>query len=109
MTTSIGLKGFIDVAVPGSPGPLRKVRLGTFIGRGSGPGDTGFIDAPFMRLNNPPAAVIDLNFGRVVTGSFGGTVTGGISQIDTGGLGADGTMSGHTMLAIICDTGTAGL
>jgi hypothetical protein len=109
MTTSIGRKGFIDVAVAGAPSPLRKVRLGTFIGRGSGPGDTGFIDAPYFRANEPPTAVIDLHFGRVVTASFGGVVAGGISQIDTGGLGADGTMSGHTMLAIICDTGAAGL
>jgi hypothetical protein len=108
MAIKIGPKGWIEIITTGV-GPQRKLKLGTFFGRGAAVGDTGFCDAPFFRATEPPIAIIDMNRGRNVTTSFGGVVTGGISQVDTGGLGADGTMSGHTMLAIIGDTGTAGL
>ncbi len=104
MTTSIGLKGYIEVVTP-ALGAQRKFKLGVFTGRS----DTGFCVAPFFRATEPPIAIIDMNRGRVVTSSFSGVVTGGISQSDTGGLGNDGSMSGHSMLAIIGDTGAAGL
>ena len=104
MAVSIGPKGHVDISTSGS-GPQRKVRLVSFYGRS----DTGFISQPILRAGENPIAVIDVNYGRLVTSSFGGIVTGGISQTDTGGLGDDGSMSGHTMLAVITDTGTAGL
>ena len=104
MAVSIGPGGHLDVATAGG-GPQRNVRLVSFYGRS----DTGYISQPILRSGENPIAVIDVNKGRIVTSSFGGIVTGGISQTDTGGLGDDGSMSGHTMLAVITDTGTAGL
>lgn len=105
MTTfKLGPKGYATL-IASEAGPQREVRIVAFRGRG----DTGFCDAPMMRAGEPPVAVIDVDKGRNVTAAFGGTVTGGISQIDTGGLGGDGSMSGHTMLAIVADTGTAGI
>jgi len=102
---SIGPKGHVDVVASGGGGPQRKVRLAQFYGRS----DTGFIAQPIMRLGEAPIAIVDVDKGRLVTSSFGGVVTGGLSQTDTGGLGDDGSMSGHVMLAIITDTGAAGL
>lgn len=104
MSHTIGRKGWIEIDAA-DLGPQRKFKLGTFYGRS----DTGFCDAPFIRAGEPPIAIIDMNRGRNVTSSFTGAVTGGISQSDTGGLGNDGSMSGHVMLAVIGDTGTAGL
>jgi hypothetical protein len=73
-------------------------------------GDTGFIDQPHFRTGENPIAIIDVNYGRLVTTSFITTITtGGISQSDTGGLGDDGQLTNHVMLAVITDTGTAGL
>lgn len=104
MSSKIGPGGFLDI-VPSGVGPQRKITLVEFTARS----DTGFIANSRFRAGENPVAVIDANFGRAVTSSFGGVVNGGISQIDTGGLGDDGLMTNHTMIAVLTDTGTAGL
>lgn len=104
MAVSIGPKGYLDIIAAG--GPQRKVRLVEFLARG----DTGFIAQPLFREGENPIAIIDVNYGRLVTSSFITTLsTGGISQSDTGGLGDDGPLTNHVMLAVITDTGTAGV
>ena len=104
MSIKIGPGGVVDI-VTSALGAQRPLRLVAFTARA----DTGSIAHPMFKTGENPVAVIDMNFGRAVTSSFGGVVYGAISQIDTGGLGSDGGMSGHTMLAVLTDTGTAGL
>jgi hypothetical protein len=106
MAITIGPKGVLDIVSSEAGGPQRKVRIIAFPGRGT----TGAISQPRFQAGEKPIAIIDVNYGRLVTDSFDLAVsTGSITQSDTGGLGDDGSMSGHTMFAIITDTGTAGL
>lgn len=98
---SIGPKGRLDIH-SSEIGPQRMIKVLSFHARA----DTGYIDVPFLQAGNPPKFVIDVNNGGDYTASFGGTVTGGFSQTDTG---VNSLITGHTMFAIVADTGTAGL
>jgi hypothetical protein len=91
MTTKIGPGGFVDL-VSSELGPQRQMRIISF----TAPAAPGAVSHP-------------MNFGRNVVAAFGAASNGSITQTDTGGLGADGTMAGHTMWAILGDTGTAGI
>lgn len=102
MSIKIGPGGFLDI-VTSEVGPQRKVRLLSFNGRG----DTGAIAHPMFREGENPRHILDVNDGADVTAFFGGVVYGAISQTDTGAN--DGRISGHTLLAVLADTGTAGL
>lgn len=99
MAISIPPKGFIDI-VTAREGPERPVRIVSFTGRG----DSGFIPAHF-NAGEPPVAIVNVRSGLLeATGHFINPVTGGISQ-DTGA----GNVSGQTFVAIVTDTGTAGI
>lgn len=104
MSAKIGPLGFLDI-VSSQVGPQRKIRVISF----QAPAAPGAIFHPMLRTGENPIAIVDLNAGRLVTASFGAASYGSITQTDTGGLGADGTMAGHTMFAILADTGAAGL
>ena len=104
MSTKLGPGGFIDL-VTSSVGPQRTIRVLSFVA----PATPGAVAHPQFKVGENPIAIIDVNFGRNVVAAFGAAANGSITQTDTGGLGADGSMAGHTMLAILGDTGTAGL
>jgi hypothetical protein len=104
MTTKIGPGGFVDL-VSSELGPQRQMRIISF----TAPAAPGAVSHPMFKAGENPIAIIDMNFGRNVVAAFGAASNGSITQTDTGGLGADGTMAGHTMWAILGDTGTAGI
>jgi hypothetical protein len=104
MSTKLGPGGFLDI-VTSALGPQRPMRLLTF----TAPAAPGAVAHPMFKAGENPVAIIDMNFGRNVVAAFGAAANGSITQTDTGGLGADGTMAGHTMIAILTDTGAAGL
>lgn len=106
MARSIHPGTYLELVTP--VGPQRKIKIVPFYGRA----DTGAIANQHIRIGENPIAVIDVNYGRVVTASYitAISVTGEISMSDTGGLGDDGSPGPtHTLLAILADTGTAGL
>ena len=98
MAISIPQSGYIDV-VSTAAGPERGVKLISFPGRA----DTGFIPHSQFRAGENPVAIVNVSTGALATGHFGGVVNGGISQTDTGNSAA------HTFLAVVTDTGAAGL
>lgn len=101
MSMKIGPGGFLDI-MTSEVGPQRPMRLLSFTARG----DTGAIAHPMFKAGENPVAIIDMNTGVAATSAFGGVVYGAISQTDTGSAAA---LSGHTMIAVLTDTGTAGL
>jgi hypothetical protein len=104
MAISIGTGGYLEVQSP-EVGPERPVRLLPFRGRS----DTGFIPQAHFRAGEPPVAVVSFTSGELLpSGAFTGVVNGGISQSynDTGGDPID--LSGHLLLAVVTDTGSAG-
>lgn len=101
MSIKIGPGGFLDI-VTSELGPQRPMRLLSFTARG----DTGAIAHPMFKAGENPVAIIDMDNGIAVTGSFGGVVYGAISQTDTG---LSAALAGHTMIAVITDTGAPGL
>lgn len=76
-------------------GAKRRVRLISFFGRA----DTGAINHPMIVSGEHVVAVIDVSDGSIRTTEFTDILAHGIiSQTDTG-------PSGHTMFALITDTG----
>lgn len=106
MTISVGRKGYVELIAPGI-GPHRKVKIVSFTGLAA----DGPIAGQHFPLNTSKQglkAVIDMDWGLLATSSFRdtGSDTGNLhlSQIDTGV--ASPNFSGHTMWAIITDSGT---
>ena len=105
MTIKIGPKGYVDL-IASEVGPKRKVKIVGFTGLAA----AGPIAGQHFPHNNSERglkAVIDMTWGLNSTAYFRdtGSDTGNIhlSQVDTG---AGGNFDGHTMWAVITDTGT---
>lgn len=104
MTVKIGYGGYLDLLANYGPGPRRKVRIISFIGRAEAGPVIGNGMFPRTATKLGFKAVIDVSDGKNRTTEFSdtGALTANIphlTQLDTG-------PSGHTCWAIITDTGT---
>ena len=95
-TVSIGPNGWVDLLTAKEGAKRKPVRVVSFVGLAA----AGPAVAPGRDAGQHPVAVIDVTDGKLRTSEFSdtGNNAGFLTQLDTG-------PSGHTILAIMTDTG----